>query len=102
MFLMSTKAVFLGQILFFLSCNYYSSLLFMKKYFTYLHVVFCASQWADHNFFCFADRYVLLGNHHDAWVFGAVDPLSGSAALTEITRVFGLMLSKGTMSDGRS
>ncbi|KAK7115718.1 N-acetylated-alpha-linked acidic dipeptidase 2-like [Littorina saxatilis] len=41
------------------------------------------------------DRYVLLGNHHDAWVFGAVDPLSGSAALTEITRVFGLMLSKG-------
>ncbi|XP_076465735.1 glutamate carboxypeptidase 2-like isoform X2 [Babylonia areolata] len=41
------------------------------------------------------DRYVLMGNHHDAWVFGAVDPLSGSAALTEVTRVFGLMLSKG-------
>ncbi|KAK7492612.1 hypothetical protein BaRGS_00016091, partial [Batillaria attramentaria] len=41
------------------------------------------------------DRYVLLGNHHDAWVFGALDPLSGSATLTEITRVFGLMLQKG-------
>ena len=41
---------------------------------------------------------MLLGNHHDAWVFGAVDPLSGSAALTEITRVFGLMLGKGMRS----
>ncbi|KAL3881371.1 hypothetical protein ACJMK2_027819 [Sinanodonta woodiana] len=37
------------------------------------------------------DRYVLLGNHHDAWVFGAVDPLSGTATLTEITRVMGEM-----------
>ncbi|KAK3585560.1 hypothetical protein CHS0354_022970 [Potamilus streckersoni] len=37
------------------------------------------------------DRYVLLGNHHDAWVFGAIDPLSGTAALTEITRVMGNM-----------
>ena len=41
------------------------------------------------------DRYVLLGNHHDAWVFGAVDPLSGSAAVTELTRVFGLALKQG-------
>ncbi|KAK3578650.1 hypothetical protein CHS0354_002952 [Potamilus streckersoni] len=37
------------------------------------------------------DRYVLLGNHHDTWVFGAIDPLSGTAALTEITRVMGKM-----------
>ena len=44
---------------------------------------------------------MLLGNHHDAWVFGAVDPLSGSAALTEITRVFGLMLNQGTIADGK-
>ncbi|XP_025076798.1 glutamate carboxypeptidase 2-like isoform X2 [Pomacea canaliculata] len=41
------------------------------------------------------DRYVLIGNHHDAWVFGAVDPLSGTASVTEITRVFGQMLKKG-------
>ncbi|KAL3881663.1 hypothetical protein ACJMK2_028073 [Sinanodonta woodiana] len=37
------------------------------------------------------DRYVLLGNHHDAWVLGAIDPLSGTATLTEITRVMGKM-----------
>ncbi|KAK3585558.1 hypothetical protein CHS0354_022968 [Potamilus streckersoni] len=41
------------------------------------------------------DRYVLLGNHHDAWVFGAIDPLSGTAALTEITRVMGKMKQSG-------
>ncbi|KAK1290097.1 putative glutamate carboxypeptidase 2 [Acorus calamus] len=29
-------------------------------------------------------RYVLLGNHRDAWTFGAVDPNSGTAALLEI------------------
>ncbi|XP_060073376.1 glutamate carboxypeptidase 2-like [Ylistrum balloti] len=41
------------------------------------------------------DRYVMLGNHHDSWVFGAIDPLSGSAALTEIIRVLGNMLKQG-------
>ncbi|KAK6944901.1 Peptidase M28 [Dillenia turbinata] len=30
------------------------------------------------------DRFVLLGNHRDAWTFGAVDPNSGTAALLEI------------------
>ncbi|XLR00505.1 hypothetical protein S83_066703, partial [Arachis hypogaea] len=29
-------------------------------------------------------RYVILGNHRDAWAFGAVDPNSGTAALLEI------------------
>ncbi|KAK1313817.1 putative glutamate carboxypeptidase 2 [Acorus calamus] len=29
------------------------------------------------------DRYVLLGNHRDAWTFGAVGPNSGTAALLE-------------------
>jgi N-acetylated-alpha-linked acidic dipeptidase len=33
-----------------------------------------------------------MGNHHDAWTFGAMDPLSGSASITELTRIFGLML----------
>lgn len=41
------------------------------------------------------DRYVLMGNHHDTWTFGAMDPLSGTAAITELTRVFGLMLKAG-------
>uniref|UniRef100_A0A1D1XNF0 Putative glutamate carboxypeptidase 2 n=1 Tax=Anthurium amnicola TaxID=1678845 RepID=A0A1D1XNF0_9ARAE len=31
------------------------------------------------------DRYVLLGNHRDAWTFGAVDPNSGTSALLEVT-----------------
>ncbi|RWW08572.1 hypothetical protein GW17_00027976 [Ensete ventricosum] len=29
-------------------------------------------------------RYVILGNHRDAWAFGAVDPNSGTAALLEV------------------
>ncbi|KAJ0840514.1 putative glutamate carboxypeptidase II [Helianthus annuus] len=29
------------------------------------------------------DRSVILGNHRDAWTFGAVDPNSGTAALLE-------------------
>ncbi|XP_071962716.1 N-acetylated-alpha-linked acidic dipeptidase 2-like [Antedon mediterranea] len=35
------------------------------------------------------DRYVLMGNHRDAWVFGAIDPSSGTSALLEMTRSFG-------------
>lgn len=33
-------------------------------------------------------RYVLLGNHRDAWTFGAVDPNSGTAALLEVCSLF--------------
>ena len=43
----------------------------------------------------FIDRYVLLGNHRDAWVFGAIDPSSGTAALMEASRVFANMVKKG-------
>ncbi|XP_065943873.1 N-acetylated-alpha-linked acidic dipeptidase 2 [Magallana gigas] len=35
------------------------------------------------------DRYVLLGNHLDAWVFGAIDPSSGTAVMKEVSRVVG-------------
>lgn len=34
------------------------------------------------------DRYVLLGNHIDAWIFGGLDPNSGTAAMLELSRVF--------------
>ncbi|KAK4318413.1 hypothetical protein Pmani_010582 [Petrolisthes manimaculis] len=34
------------------------------------------------------DRYVILGNHYDGWLLGAVDPLSGTAAMLELSRVF--------------
>ena len=29
-------------------------------------------------------RYVILGNHRDAWTFGASDPNSGTAAMIEV------------------
>jgi N-acetylated-alpha-linked acidic dipeptidase len=32
---------------------------------------------------------VLVGNHRDAWVFGGLDPSSGTACLMEIARAFG-------------
>ncbi|XP_024527494.1 probable glutamate carboxypeptidase LAMP1 [Selaginella moellendorffii] len=38
------------------------------------------------------DRYVLLGNHRDAWTYGAGDPNSGTACLLEIARIFGQFL----------
>ncbi|XP_030854959.1 glutamate carboxypeptidase 2 [Strongylocentrotus purpuratus] len=41
------------------------------------------------------DRYVLLGNHRDAWVYGAVDPSSGTGILMETTRVYSQMLKIG-------
>ncbi|ORE09673.1 Zn-dependent exopeptidase [Rhizopus microsporus var. microsporus] len=40
-------------------------------------------------------RSVIIGNHRDAWVYGAVDPSSGSAALLEVARVLGQMLQTG-------
>lgn len=41
------------------------------------------------------DRYVLLGNHRDAWTFGAVDPNSGTATLLDIARRLGKLLKQG-------
>jgi len=41
------------------------------------------------------DEWVLLGNHRDAWVFGGVDPSSGSASLMEVTRAFGELSKTG-------
>ena len=41
------------------------------------------------------DRIILLGNHRDAWVFGAADPNSGTAALLEIARSFGILKQRG-------
>ena len=42
------------------------------------------------------DEVVILGNHRDAWIAGgAGDPNSGSAAMNEVIRSFGLALEKG-------
>lgn len=43
----------------------------------------------------FVDRYVILGGHRDAWVFGGIDPMSGAAVTHEIVRSAGRMLRKG-------
>src|SRR5579859_6093718 len=41
------------------------------------------------------DEWVILGNHRDAWAFGAVDPSSGTAAMLELTRSLGQLLKQG-------
>jgi N-acetylated-alpha-linked acidic dipeptidase len=41
------------------------------------------------------DQWVVTGNHRDAWVFGAVDPSSGTAAMLELTRQLGLLKKEG-------
>jgi N-acetylated-alpha-linked acidic dipeptidase len=40
------------------------------------------------------DDLVIVGNHRDAWIYGGVDPSSGSAALMELARNLGNL--KGT------
>jgi len=35
------------------------------------------------------EQIVLVGNHRDAWVFGGLDPSSGTACLMELARAFG-------------
>src|SRR6185437_12181183 len=41
------------------------------------------------------DRWVVLGNHRDAWVFGAVDPNSGTSTMLEVGHGFGELLKDG-------
>ncbi len=41
------------------------------------------------------DQWVILGNHHDAWVYGAADPNSGTASLLETARALGELVRSG-------
>jgi len=41
------------------------------------------------------DEWVVLGNHRDAWVFGGVDPSSGTASMMEMTRALGELKQQG-------
>lgn len=41
------------------------------------------------------DEWVVLGNHHDAWVFGGVDPASGTASMMELTSALGALAKSG-------
>lgn len=41
------------------------------------------------------DRWVVVGNHRDAWVYGGVDPSSGSASMMELARGLGALARDG-------
>lgn len=41
------------------------------------------------------DEWIIRGNHHDAWVFGADDPVSGTVALMEEARAMGELFKAG-------
>ncbi len=41
------------------------------------------------------DEWVIAGNHRDAWVYGAVDPNSGTAAMLEAVHGMGTLLNSG-------
>ncbi|CAN5269463.1 transferrin receptor-like dimerization domain-containing protein [soil metagenome] len=47
----------------------------------------------------FPDQWVLRGNHQDAWVNGAADPVSGLAALLEEAKAIGEMKAGGWSPD---
>jgi N-acetylated-alpha-linked acidic dipeptidase len=42
-----------------------------------------------------ADQWIVRGNHHDAWVHGAADPVSGMVALMEEARAIGELAKSG-------
>jgi len=41
------------------------------------------------------DEWIVMGNHRDAWVFGGVDPSSGTASMMELTRAFSELKKQG-------
>ena len=41
------------------------------------------------------ERWVMVGNHRDAWVYGAVDPGSGTATTLEMCRALGSAVKQG-------
>jgi N-acetylated-alpha-linked acidic dipeptidase len=43
----------------------------------------------------FPDEWVIRGNHHDAWVNGAEDPISGMVTVLEEARAMGELLKQG-------
>ena len=43
----------------------------------------------------YPDQWVVRGNHHDGWVFGASDPLSGQVALLAEAKAIGGLVKQG-------
>ncbi len=47
----------------------------------------------------YPDEWVIRGNHHDGWVNGAADPISGQAAMLEEAKSIGELLKTGWKPD---
>lgn len=43
----------------------------------------------------YPNQWVILGNHHDAWIYGAADPGSGTTSLLEVARCLGELAEQG-------
>jgi N-acetylated-alpha-linked acidic dipeptidase len=43
----------------------------------------------------YPDQWVMRGNHHDGWVFGAADPLSGHVAMMAEAKAIGALVAGG-------
>jgi N-acetylated-alpha-linked acidic dipeptidase len=43
----------------------------------------------------YPDEWIVRGNHHDGWVFGSDDPLSGNVALLDEARAIGTLVKQG-------
>ena len=43
----------------------------------------------------YPDQWIVRGNHHDGWVFGASDPLTGQVALMSEAKALGTLLRQG-------
>lgn len=41
------------------------------------------------------EKSIIIGNHRDAWSYGATDPGSGTAIMMELVRIFGDLLDRG-------
>lgn len=41
------------------------------------------------------EQWIIVGNHHDAWIYGAGDPSSGTASLLEFARGLGELIKQG-------
>lgn len=42
-----------------------------------------------------AEKSIIIGNHRDAWVYGAADPGSGTAVMLEVAAIFGDLMQRG-------
>lgn len=63
-----------------------------------------AFDWSQHTAYnviaridgsAYPDEWIIQGNHHDAWVNGADDPISGMVTVMEVGRAFGELLRQG-------